>query len=402
MLLPVTLLYTFFLGLLALALPILGIVLLRKATRPPERRVQIARVDGKDKPPTREVPAETRVLRWTERLGDPAVFLPLVGGLLLLLLPLYGRTLSELRYPAGQDEPVPLHGEVHELKRADGTTIHAEIFGPAGAPVLILNHGWSTDNTEWYYAKRQLAGRFRVIVWDLPGSGQTMSPADNDFSLERMATDLHLVLALADGKPAVVVGHSIGGMTNLTFAKLFPQDLGTRVAGFVQVDTSYTNPVMTAKDPALNRALQKPVAEPLLHVMIPLSPVFRAMNWVSYQEGLAESSNARSAFDGTETRGQLDLVSRYGYETSPAVVARGTLAMFHWDMTPELPRINVPTLMIVGKDDTTTLPAASQTMAGTIPKAQLVILSIGRHYSLLESNTAVDNAIAAFASGVAR
>ena len=125
--------------------------------------------------------------------------------------------------------------------------------------------------------KRQLAQQFRIIVWDLPGLGQTALPADGTVTLEGMATDLGTVLGLADGKPAVLVGHSIGGMINLTFCKLHPQDVGTRVAGIVQVDTSYTNPVRTTKDSGLNLALQKPVGEPVLHVMIALSPVVRAI-----------------------------------------------------------------------------------------------------------------------------
>lgn len=402
MLTPVSLVFGLVIALLSLLLPGVGIALIYKAMHPPVRRVQTVRVDGKDRPPTREVPAETRVLGWQERWREPAVWVPMAVGLLLLLLPFWGRSLVLARYPASGEEPVPLHGEIHDLKRSDGTTIHAEVFGPAGAPMLVLTHGWSTDNTEWFYAKRQLAGQFRLIVWDLPGLGETMSPADGDFSLERMATDLHTVLTLADGKPVVIVGHSIGGMINLIFCKMYPQDLNTRVLGLVELDSSYTNPVRTTKNSGLNLALQKPVAEPLLHAMIPLSGLFRAMTWLSYQEGLQSLSNARSAFDGTESRGQLDLVSRYGFESSPAVVARGTLAMFHWDMTPELPRITVPVLMLVGKDDTTTLPTASETMASTIPLGKLLILPIGRHYSLLESNRAVDEAIASFASGILR
>jgi pimeloyl-ACP methyl ester carboxylesterase len=323
-------------------------------------------------------------------------------GLLLLFLPFYGRGFVQSRYPAGNEEPHPLRGEMHDLSRSDGTKIHAEVFGPPDAPVLLLTHGWSTDNTEWFFAKRQLASQFRIIVWDLPGLGQTMPHSDDNFSLESMASDLQTVLALAGGKSVVLVGHSIGGMINLTFCKLFPQELGTRVAGIVQVDSTYTNPVRTTKNSGLNLALQKPVGEPLLHTMIALSPVFRALNWFSYQEGFTSSHNAESAFDGTETRGQLDLVSRYSYESSPAVVARGALAMFHWDMAPELSRVTVPVLVIVGKDDTTTLPEASETMASAIPKAQLLKLPIGRHYSLLESNRAVDSAIADFAHTVLR
>jgi len=39
-------------------------------------------------------------------------------------------------FPAGSEEPIPLHGEVHDLKQTDGTNIHAE-FEPAGAPTLV-------------------------------------------------------------------------------------------------------------------------------------------------------------------------------------------------------------------------------------------------------------------------
>ena len=55
-----------------------------------------------------------------------------------------------------------------------------------------------------------------------------------------MATDLNTVLTPADGKPVVIVGHSIGGMINLTPCKMYPQDLKTRVAGLVELDSSYT------------------------------------------------------------------------------------------------------------------------------------------------------------------
>ena len=240
MLTPVSLLVGFLVALLSLLLPVVGIALVYKAMHPPVRRVQTTRVDGKDRPFAREIPAETRVVGWQERWRDPAVWAPMAAGLLLLFLPFWGRSLVQARYPVGGEEPVPLHGEIHDLKRSDGTTIHAEVFGPVNAPTLVLTHGWSTDNTEWFYAKRQLAGPFRIIVWDLPGLGETMSPADDDFSLERMATDLHTVLTLANGKPVVIVGHSIGGMINLTFCKMYPQDLKTRVAGLVALDSSYT------------------------------------------------------------------------------------------------------------------------------------------------------------------
>ena len=327
---------------------------------------------------------------------------PLLLGGLLLLLPLgLGRWLVQFAFPVGNDEPHTLTGAVQELRRSDGTTIHVETFGPEQAPVLVLTHGWGASGTEWYYAKRQLAGQFRLIVWDLPGMGETAEPADRQETLERMATDLRQVLTVAGGRPAVLVGHSIGGMTNLTFARRYPALLGAQIKGIVQVDTSYTDPVKTTQDASLNLAL-KPVGEAVLHAMVPLSPLAQAANFLSYEEGLLYISNAKSAFAGTETRGQLDLVSRYGFQSSPGVVAKGTLAMFHWDASPVMPQLRIPVLILVGKQDTTTLPSASETMARQIPAATMQVIDPSRHYALLEGNGAVNNAIARFAATVLR
>jgi pimeloyl-ACP methyl ester carboxylesterase len=250
--------------------------------------------------------------------------------------------------------------------------------------------------------KKHLSDRFRVIVWDLPGLGQTEQPKDDIDSLDQMAADLHQVLSIAEGKPVVLVGHSIGGMTNITFAKQFPEALGSQVKGIVQIDTTYTNPVKTTSNRRFNLALQKPVGEPILHLMILFSPIVRIVNWISYQEGILYLKNASSSFAGSETRGQVDLVSRTQAQSSPGVVARGTLAMFHWDGTTVLPQVNVPVLILVGKQDTTTPPSASATMERSIPGAQMQVIDPSSHYALLEKNQVVNDAIAQFAAVVLR
>ncbi|HEX4164799.1 MAG TPA: alpha/beta hydrolase [Bryobacteraceae bacterium] len=93
----------------------------------------------------------------------------------------------------------------------------------------------------------------------------------------------------------------------------------------------------------------------------------------------------------------MDLIARYGYESSPDVVARGTLAMFHWDAKEELARISVPVLVLVGQQNTTTLPSASVYMHQHIPRAQLEAISPSAHYGLLEQNGRFNGAISRFA-----
>jgi pimeloyl-ACP methyl ester carboxylesterase len=133
------------------------------------------------------------------------------------------------------------------------------------------------------------------------------------------------VIDLTHGQPVILVGHSIGGMTTLTFCRLFPEALRTRVAGLVLVHTTYTNPVRTTTLARLNTLLERPVLVPLLHLMIWLAPLVRVMNWLSYLNGSSHLSTKLSGFAGTETWQQVDFVSRYGLYLSPAVLARGCL-----------------------------------------------------------------------------
>lgn len=77
--------------------------------------------------------------------------------------------------------------------------------------------------------------------------GESTQPQDRNVALDKMASDLHAVMGLGNGKRLVLVGHSIGGMINLTFCRLYPDLLGSQVAGIVQEDTTYTNPVKTTK-----------------------------------------------------------------------------------------------------------------------------------------------------------
>ena len=95
-------------------------------------------------------------------------------------------------------------------------------------------------------------------------------------------------------------------MITLTFCKVFPEALGTRVMGLVLAHTSYTNPVRTTSMAGLYTALEKPVLIPLMYLTIALWPLAWLMNWMSYFNGSAHRSTHKSSFSGNETRGQLN------------------------------------------------------------------------------------------------
>jgi pimeloyl-ACP methyl ester carboxylesterase len=322
----------------------------------------------------------------------------LVSGILMVLWSFGGRfiSLALFRRP-GTDEPKPTRtGTVQRLQRPDGTVLQVELYGPEDGQPIILSHGWGPNSMVWYYVKKQLGDRFRVIVWDLPGLGKSTRPKNSDYSLEKLARDLEAVVSIAGDKPVFLLGHSMGGMISLTFCRLFPEHLGRRVAGLILVDTTYTNPLKTSIFSGLLRALQKPLIEPILHIASILSPILWLMTWQSYLNGSLYLSVEISGFKGTETRGQLDFSAFLSALGSPRVLALGTLAMFKYDETKTLAGIHVPVLVICGNSDIVTLPAASQRMKAELPEGELITLAPGGHMALMEKNQEFAEVVRAF------
>lgn len=320
--------------------------------------------------------------RWTDGIE------PLIFGVVLLVIAILGRPLVLLFLGrSGTDDPKPTHdGEIHKIKTPDGTDLHVEVYGPKEGTPIIMTHGWGLDSTAWYYAKKELANRYRLIMWDLPGLGHSSSPPDKDWNLEKLAGYLSLLLPLAGDKPVFLLGHSIGGMTTQTFCRLFPEALRNRVQGLILVDTTYINPARTSYLHGFLHAIEGPILKPLMYLTIALWPLMWLMNWLSYFNGTLHLATAYTGFDGTQTRGQLDFMTRFTPVASPEVQARGCLAAMKFDERTTLPTIPVPALVIVADTDRVTVPETGATIANLIPSTELVTLAPANHSSFIEQH----------------
>ncbi|MFI9778826.1 alpha/beta fold hydrolase [Streptomyces sp. NPDC051956] len=100
---------------------------------------------------------------------------------------------------------------------ADGARLHVEVHGAvdnAAAPTVVLAHGWTCSTAFWAAQIRSLAADHRVVAYDQRGHGRSPA-AQAPYSTQMLADDLEAVLGatLAPGEKAVLVGHSMGGMT---------------------------------------------------------------------------------------------------------------------------------------------------------------------------------------------
>jgi pimeloyl-ACP methyl ester carboxylesterase len=323
----------------------------------------------------------------------------LTAAAVLLAWSLLGRSVV-LRLLARPDRD-PVRDERRQgliVESASGARLHVERDGDEQAIPLILTHGWSLDSSIWYYARRDLARRFQVITWDLPGLGRSKTPPDGRISLPDMARDLEAVLALA-GRPAILVGHSIGGMTIQTLARADPSIFADKVAGVVLLNTTYTNPLETIILSPLFKALRWPVIEPMMRLRIWLQPLAWLGAWQSYLSGSAHLA-ARLGFGRFVTRSQLDHIALLMTRNPPAVTAKGDLAMFRWDAGEGPEKIDVPTLVVGGSADIVTRPKASRRIASRIPSARLQVIEGVNHMGPVEGADLYNGLIAEFAERV--
>ncbi|HET9644657.1 MAG TPA: alpha/beta hydrolase [Burkholderiaceae bacterium] len=320
------------------------------------------------------------------RVGPPPAraAILLSAAAMLALLAFFGRHVVHAFYARTEVAARITPATTQRLSSSSGAQLAVAHYGTKDGPVVVLTHGWGADRRDWAYLLAALPKSYHVVLWDLPGLGESSPTSGMEYSMATLAKDLDTVVSNVSSKPVVLVGHSVGGILNLEYARRYPEKVGREVVAIVQVNTTFTNPIETKKNPELSRMLQKPLFEPLLHLVSATAPVARGLGWLAYQSGMAHIQLASQSFAGMESWGQLDEMARYAYRSSPKVVAKGVMGMLRWDGSNVLPQIAVPTLVIAGAQDTTTLPMASERMARDIPQAEMVTVQGAAHLGPVE------------------
>ena len=85
-------------------------------------------------------------------------------------------------------------------------------------PVALLIHGSPGNANAWSHVAKLLAQRFRVIAPDLPGYGETTPQPLGQEPDVGYASELIEALIRSVGTPAVLAGHSYGGVVALSIA----------------------------------------------------------------------------------------------------------------------------------------------------------------------------------------
>lgn len=239
--------------------------------------------------------------------------------------------------------------------------LHYRIHGPRDAPVVLLAHGFPFDGMMWTKQIGPLtAAGFRVVVPDLRGFGR--SEPQPDASMDAMADDLVALLDRERIETAIVVGFSMGGYVALSFAVRFQH----RLRALVLCDTR------AEPDGEEARAKRyETIADVKARgVQVVASAM---MSKLVTTAALAERAALVS-----EVREMMLRQSVAGVVAALAGLAERP------DRQTQLAGIAVPTLVMVGADDTVTPVAASEALAAGIPGALLAVIPGAAHLSPME------------------
>ncbi len=157
----------------------------------------------------------------------------------------------------------------HLRARVNGVELHCVREGRAGAPPLLLVHGWPGFWFEWRRVIAPLAERFDVVVPDMRGYGLSEkpdSPPQVGYSDAVIAEDLRGLLDHLGWERAAAVGHDFGAVWLQALARAHPG----RLAKLVLFDPPYGGIGLRALRPGRAREFwyilfhQMPFAEALV------------------------------------------------------------------------------------------------------------------------------------------
>lgn len=130
--------------------------------------------------------------------------------------------------------PVLFHAQEKEIITSDGVKLYVKVKGK-GTPALYL-HGGPGSGSFWFeeFFGDFMEEHFTVIYLDQRGVGRSGSPADKNFSLDRMIKDFEEIREQLGYEQWLTLGHSFGGILQTAYALQKPE----AVKGMIMVNTT--------------------------------------------------------------------------------------------------------------------------------------------------------------------
>jgi len=252
----------------------------------------------------------------------------------------------------------------------DDIKLYYEDYGAEDQVPLIFLHGVMANGQVWQPQVDHFKDRRRTVIFDFRGHGQSDKPRGK-YSIKQFSEDLYSFLKKVEIEKAIISGHSMGGMTALRFT-LDHQEM---VEKLILIDT---------------------VAKSLFSFRIKLGfLVLQLAMSIAYESFMKYyiSSVFRKDYPKSEIEKVLERVKKL---KNPKYVVKSSFsAIKKFDVASELTNIQVPTLIIHGRESVNPLSQAEY-MNKNISNAKLVIIEGAGHSLTREAPEKICEAIEKF------
>lgn len=256
--------------------------------------------------------------------------------------------------------------------RVDDAVIDAMIDGNGDAIILIA--GFPLTREIWNDQAGELARSHRVIRPDLRGMGSS-SVTDGPYLMEQLAGDIAALLDALAIESAGIAGHSLGGYVALAFARMYSERV--RKLALVCSRLGADSPEIAGSRNILADRLERENSiEPALDAYLP-----RLFSDASLHSAPQLLQSARSIAEKNSARGA-------------AAMLRGMAQRA--DSNDIAPELEMPVLIVAGKDDMIVPLEEAQQMQRAFPAAKIRIMEHSGHLPMLEESAALSTALSGF------
>lgn len=267
----------------------------------------------------------------------------------------------------------------------DGLALHYHVSGRG--PAVVLLHGLGGFAQSWRDTIDALAERSTVFALDLPGFGRSAKPR-TAYRLGYFARALHAFLDAMGIGQASLVGHSLGGSVAVTYALTHPARVErvALVAGLVpgfgfRMSLGYRLIALPVLGEALALCGRAPIYKAAVarcfHAPRPGDVNFL----VEHDYAIRTGPEARAAWLATARHIRTDFIDH------------------RTDYRRALATLDLPVLLVHGRQDPAVAPQHAAEAAGALPRAALRWVEACGHFPHLEHGPVVNTWIAEFVAG---
>jgi proline iminopeptidase len=255
------------------------------------------------------------------------------------------------------------------VELSDGGSLFVEELG-GGFPLIVLHGGPGLDHTMFRPYLDPLAADFRVLYVDQRGQGRSARVDPATLSLEVFARDVDLLAGALGLDEYALLGHSFGAIVTTWHAI----NLGNAAAYVISGGGDSSENLLADVEASL---------EAMGEAGRPIADSWEQEKTVETEEELKELLRVQMPFHfagdpppgfGEDTVGTPDVLRHFANEGYGG-----------FDYTPDLGRVQKPTLVVVGEKDRTTTPRAARVLHDGIPGSEFTVVPGAGHMSFVEA-----------------